>query len=142
MLFSNILVPYDGSSLAEASLAKAIQFAQLDPSVKITVIHVAQISSKPAHTPTDLYNRYRAAVREEAEQLVEPLKEKLEKIPNSTELIIKSGSAAYVILQHARDLGCDLIIMGSRGLSGIKAYLGSVSHTITQQSDIPVLLMK
>jgi len=142
MLFSNILVPYDGSSLAEVSLAKAIQFAQLDPSVKITVIHVAQISSKPAHTPTDLYNRYRAAVREEAEQLVEPLKGKLEQIPNSTELIIKSGSAAYVILQHARDLGCDLIIMGSRGLSGIKAYLGSVSHTITQQSDIPVLLMK
>ena len=84
MLFSNILVPYDGSSLAETSLAKAIQFAQLDPSVKITVIHVAQISSKPAHTPTDLYTRYCAAVREEAEQLVEPLKEKLEKIPNST----------------------------------------------------------
>ncbi len=142
MLFSNILVPYDGSPLAAASLDKAIQFAQLDPSVKITVIHVAQISSKPAHTPTDLYNRYRAAVMEEAEQLVEPLKEKLEKIPNSTELIIKSGSASYVILQHASDLACDLIIMGSRGLSGIKAYLGSVSNTITQQSDIPVLLMK
>jgi nucleotide-binding universal stress UspA family protein len=142
MLFSNILVPYDGSPLAGASLDKAIQFAQLDPSVKITVIHVAQISSKPAHTPTDLYNRYRAAVMEEAEQLVEQLKGKLEKIPNSTELMIKSGSAAYVILQHAGELGCDLIIMGSRGLSGIKAYLGSVSHTITQQADIPVLLMK
>lgn len=142
MLFSNILVPYDGSSLAAESLEKAIQFAQLDPSVKITVIHVAQISTKPAHTPTDLYNRYRAAVREEAEQMVEPLKGKLEKIPNSTEVIIKSGSPAYVILQHARDLGCDLIIMGSRGLSGIKAYLGSVSQSITQQSEIPVLLMK
>lgn len=142
MLFSNILVPYDGSTLASESLDKAIQFAQLDPAAKITVIHVASISPKPAHTPTDLYNKYKMAVLEDANNLVKPLKEKLEKIENQPEVIIKGGSPAYVILQLAKELDCDLIIMGSRGLSGFKEYLGSVSHTITQQSPIPVLLMK
>lgn len=142
MLYSNILVPYDGSTLASQSLDKAIQFAKLDPSVKITVIHVAPISSKPAHTPNDLYIRYKEAVKEEAERLVESVKAKLEEIPNDTEVIVKLGSPAYVILQHAKELNCDLIIMGSRGLSGIKEYLGSVSHTVTQQSPVPVLLIK
>nr|WP_295971676.1 universal stress protein [uncultured Bacillus sp.] len=142
MLFSNILVPYDGSTLASDSLEKAIQFAQLDPAVKITVIHVAPLSPKPAHTPTDLYNRYKAAVREEAERVVEPIKAKLKEIQNPTEVMVKSGSPAYVILQQANDFDCDLIIMGSRGLSGIKEYLGSVSHTISQRSTVPVLLMK
>ncbi|MBB6444307.1 universal stress protein [Bacillus benzoevorans] len=142
MLFSNILVPYDGSTLASASLDKAIQFAKLDPAVKITVIHVAPVSPKPAHTPNDLYIRYKAAVEEDAFKVVETVKTKLEEIPNSTEVMVKLGSPAYVILQYAKELECDCIIMGSRGLSGFKEYLGSVSHTITQQSPVPVLLMK
>ena len=66
MLFSNILVPYDGSELASQSLDKALEFAKLDPSIKITVVHIAAISPQPAHTPTDLYNKYKAAVLEEA----------------------------------------------------------------------------
>ena len=37
--------------------------------------------------------------------------------------------------------GYDLIIMGSRGMSGIKAaLLGSVSHTVSQQAKCPVLI--
>lgn len=142
MLFSNILVPYDGSTLASDSFEKALQFAKLDPAVKITVIHVAPVSPKPAHTPNELYIRYKEAVKEDAEKVVESVKAQLEGIPNPTEVIVTLGSPAYVILQHIKDLQCDLIIMGSRGLSGIKEYLGSVSHTITQQSPVPVLLMK
>jgi nucleotide-binding universal stress UspA family protein len=38
--------------------------------------------------------------------------------------------------------GHDLIIMGSRGMSGIKAaLLGSVSHTVSQQAKCPVLIV-
>jgi nucleotide-binding universal stress UspA family protein len=32
--------------------------------------------------------------------------------------------------------------MGSRGLSGIREFLGSVSHLIVQKSNIPVMVMK
>ena len=44
MLFSNIVVPYDGSKLASESLDKAIEFAKIDPAIKISVIHVGAIS--------------------------------------------------------------------------------------------------
>lgn len=42
MLFSHIVVPYDGSKLALESLDKAIEFAKIDPAIKISVIHVGR----------------------------------------------------------------------------------------------------
>jgi nucleotide-binding universal stress UspA family protein len=60
----------------------------------------------------------------------------------SEAVLLKGISPAYVILNHAREHGCDLIIMGSRGLTGIKEFLGSVSHTVVQNSQVPVLIVK
>ncbi|WP_222427818.1 universal stress protein [Sporomusa sp. KB1] len=38
------------------------------------------------------------------------------------------GSPAHIILKHAQEHNCDLIIMRCRGLTGIKEFMGSVSH--------------
>jgi nucleotide-binding universal stress UspA family protein len=140
LLYSNILVPYDGSELALKALDKSIEFAKLDPTVKITVLHVVTIQSMTVHT--SLYIHLKIAKLENANETVKPVKVKLAKIPNPSEVLIRAGSPSYVILQQAKETNCDLIIMGSRGLSGIKEFLGSISHSITQQSSIPVLLMK
>jgi nucleotide-binding universal stress UspA family protein len=140
LLYSNILVPYDGSELALKALDKSIGFAKLDPTVKITVLHVVTIQSMTVHT--SLYIHLKIAKLENANETVKPVKVKLAKIPNPSEVLIREGSPSYVILQQAKETNCDLIIMGSRGLSGIKEFLGSISHSITQQSSIPVLLMK
>ena len=140
MLFSNIFVPYDGSELASKSLDKAIEFAKLDPAIKIYVLHVVAIPPNTVHTT--LYNQFKKAILDEANVTVEPAKAKLAEIPNPSEVFVKVGSSFYVIIQQAKESNCDLIIMGSRGLSGIREFLGSVSHSITQQSSIPVLLMK
>lgn len=94
------------------------------------------------HVSNSVYNQYKQAVLEDANEAVKPVKLKLAEIPNPSEVIVKVGSPAKVILQQAKELNCDLIMMGSRGLSGFKEYLGSVSHSITQQSSIPVLVMK
>ena len=140
MLYSNILVPYDGSELALKALDNSIEFAKLDPTVKITVLHVVTIQSMTVHT--SLYIHLKIAKLENANETVKPVKVKLAEIPNPSEVLIREGSPFYVILQQAKETNCDLIIMGSRGLSGIKEFLGSVSHSIIQQSSIPVLLMK
>jgi nucleotide-binding universal stress UspA family protein len=140
LLYSNILVPYDGSELALKALDNSIEFAKLDPTVKITVLHAVTIQSMTVHA--SLYTYLKIAKLENANETVEPVKVKLAKIPNSSEVLIREGSPSYVILQKAKETNCDLIIMGSRGLSGIKEFLGSVSHSITQQSSISVLLMK
>jgi nucleotide-binding universal stress UspA family protein len=56
------------------------------------------------------------------------------------EKISEVGHPPTRILEIAS--GHDLIIMGSRGMSGIKAaLLGSVSHTVSQQAKCPVLIV-
>ena len=142
MFFSNILVPYDGSELASESLDKAIEFAKLDPAIKITVLHVAAISPATIHTSASIYNQYKQAVLDEANETVKTVKAKVTEMATAFEVLVRVGSPSKVILQEAKELNCDLIIMGSRGLSGFKEFLGSVSHSITQQSPVPVLLMK
>lgn len=140
MLFSHILVPYDGSAQSIKSLDKAIQFAQLDPNLKLTVLHI--VSIPPRTVQMSLYNQYKQEVFTEANKVIKPAQEKLDQLPNQTQAYVKEAPSYHAILQEAAELNCDLIIMGSRGLSGIKEFLGSVSHLIVQKADIPVMVMK
>lgn len=53
------------------------------------------------------------------------------------------GAAAEVLLDYAKENGSDIIIIGSRGLGGIREFvLGSVSHNVVQHAQIPVLIVK
>lgn len=140
MIFSNIIVPYDGSELAMKSLEKAIELAKLDPSVKVTALHVYQLPAK--RVPDAIYNPVKKTIIDDAHEVISHAKEKLEEIAAQSEAIVAEGAPIRVILDKAHENKCDLIIMGSRGLSGIKEFLGSVSHYISQNSTIPVLLIK
>ena len=140
MLFSHVLVPYDGSELSIKSLDKAIEFARLDPNMKITVLHIESIP--PRTVQMSLYNQYKQSILDEADEIIQPAKAKLAEIENPSQAFVKEAPSFSAILTFAKEWDCDFIIMGSRGLSGIKEFLGSVSHLIIQKSPIPVMLMK
>jgi nucleotide-binding universal stress UspA family protein len=54
----------------------------------------------------------------------------------------RSGNAAYTILDEAKAAGATMIVMGSRGLSGVRSLvLGSVSHAVLNHADRPVLIV-
>ncbi|MBP2239639.1 nucleotide-binding universal stress UspA family protein [Cytobacillus eiseniae] len=140
MIFSHILVPFDGSELSLKSLNKAIEFAKLNETIKISVLHVITFPVKRG--PESLYSQVKGMIVEYGNETIEKASVILADIPNQFEVFVKEGSAQHTILQQAKELNCDLIIMGSRGLSGFKEFLGSVSHSISQHSTIPVLLIK
>jgi len=49
--------------------------------------------------------------------------------------ILKEGHPSHTIVETARDEGFDMIIIGSRGLSGFKkVFLGSVSGAVVQEA--------
>ena len=53
------------------------------------------------------------------------------------------GHTAVQIVQTAEEAGCDLIVLGSRGLSEFKSFLlGSVSDHVTHHAHCPVLIVK
>lgn len=76
------------------------------------------------------------------EDLIEEVKETLKEIPNKTEALAIKGRTAETLMEYAEDNGYDLIIIGSAGKSGVREYLGSVSHKVIHKSKIPVLVIK
>jgi len=59
------------------------------------------------------------------------------------ELVAEEGPPGEVVLDWAARLDIDLIVMGSRGLGGLKGLLlGSVSQKVTQLAKCPCLIIK
>jgi nucleotide-binding universal stress UspA family protein len=56
---------------------------------------------------------------------------------------VRSGDAAPVIVTAARELGCELIIVGTRGLGSVAGLaLGSVAAKVIQLAEVPVTVVK
>lgn len=64
-----------------------------------------------------------------------------EQIPCETH--IRHGAAGEILAALADELGCDHIIIGTRGLGGIKgALLGSVTRDVLSMANVPVICVK
>jgi nucleotide-binding universal stress UspA family protein len=148
-----ILVSYDGSTDAEAAIDRV---AQLMPGAETTVLTVwepladtlrrtgslgAGMGSAGTHAEV---KRIDAADREAA------LTHATDGARHATAAGLvarprcasRDGSIADTILATAADLDADLIVMGTRGLSGVKSFLlGSVSHSVVQHADRAVLVV-
>jgi len=143
MEFKHILVPYDGSEPSIDALNKAIWLASLSPATKLTVANVLYMQpvvvADMTFFPTQEYQNH---MQQHANALLESVEEKLSGL-SDTNVVVLSGPPAPTLLNYAEAEDCDLIVMGSRGLSTIKELmLGSVSHNVVQSAKIPVLIVK
>ncbi len=138
MWCSKILVAYDGSYASKKALDLAFQIAEQDPSITLVLTHVLRIVSSPAAGIGAS-----AIVIEDAEPVRLELEAYAARAKNlSTVKLLKGTFAADLIVECAKEQGCDLIVMGSRGRGGVKGYLGSVSYAVTKNSPITVLIAK
>lgn len=141
MLFSKILVSYDDSELSKKALKKGIEIARLDEKTVLDVFNVVTVPTNQ-FIVGDVYREVRESTFKYGNEVVARTSEWLDQIPNGTHTFVQEGQPVRTILEFAESNGYDLIIMGSRGLSGVKEFLGSVSHGIVQRSKIPVLIIK
>lgn len=138
----NILLPVDGSDYSKRALGLAISFAKKFEA-KITVLNIYELPIPLTGYPyaTEILNNIESSLKEVSEKILSDASKELsnEKIENET--ILSVGDAGLRIVQMAEANKCDLIIMGSRGLSGIKEFLiGSVSNYVLHHTKTPVLL--
>ncbi|MFD7521589.1 MULTISPECIES: universal stress protein [Paenibacillus] len=144
MQFLNILVAYDGSEVSKKALEKAVGLAKSNPSAKLEVVHVANmpnlvVGEALISTPAGMSGEY----YELAEQIKDEAKQRLVSLSQPAEVYLLNGNPGRAILEHAERTGRDLIVIGSRGLSGVREWvLGSVSHYVVQHAQIPVLVIK
>lgn len=142
MPYQNILAAFDGSELSVKSLEKAVKFSQ-EHAAALEVIHVC-------HIPVPVFGGplYAAPFNEEkdyllaAQSIIDEAKRLTSQLAD-VKAILKQGQPAPAILEYAEESGCDLIVMGSRGLGGLReVVLGSVSHHVVQHAKVPVLIVK
>ncbi|AEI39505.1 universal stress protein [Paenibacillus mucilaginosus] len=143
MLYAHILVAYDGSNESDLALSHAVQLCDLLPGAKLEVVHVFNVPSLMfgealVTAPADVSR----IEYEHAESIVDKARTRLAG-RNGAEARLLQGAPGKVILAHAEEAGCDLIILGSRGLSTLGEFmLGSVSHHVVQHAKVPVLIVK
>jgi nucleotide-binding universal stress UspA family protein len=147
-MFTNILVPTDGSKLSQKAVQQAMQLAKLS-SGKLIALHVyPKFSGSPYGTfrpAEDILaeahmNRHEA----EAEMLFAGIKKLASAAGVALDTALVQNNDVYTqIIAVAKKRKCDLICMashGRRGLAGV--VLGSETHKVLTHSTIPVLVLR
>lgn len=135
-----ILVPTDFSDNADNALYFAIELAKKQKA-KLVLIHAFQLPIVVAAVPYDIINNEKLEIKKEAENNLKAL---CIKIKHSGDIpfnyVLEEGNTVDIILKHAKEKNVDLIIMGTKGASGLKAVLfGSITESVIEKSDLPVL---
>ena len=136
-LYSHILVATDGSKFSEAAVCYAVRLAK-ETEAKLTIIHVANVHGYVEVLWHDMKRRY----RKEGERVLEEVKERCDLEGIDAETLLEEGVPYLKIVEAAKRLHCDLIILGSHGHSGLeKILLGSVVERVIGISPVPVMVV-
>lgn len=156
MLYDNIMVPYDGSPSAQAALAEAVRFAKDDPGLTLRIVHIIDTEQlaidklesegrdeQIVSTSGTLQATFAAVTAEAEERLRRRINPLVKGLMNKVQVdLLQETSPGDQIVTYAIDNGCDLIVMGSRGLGALRGMLGSVSSFVLRNADVPVLIVK
>ena len=142
MAIKKILVAVDGSEGSDRALEMAKEVALPNPETQVDLVYVVPIPLLDDNQAANFKSILDMMVADGKELLAESE----DKIPELTDridtLIITGTNPATEIIKLIDKGGYDLMVIGSRGLSGIKAYLGSVSNKVLNGSSISVLVAK
>ena len=139
-LFKHILVPLDGSGLAESALpAAAYLSSKLD--ARVTLFHVIEKDA-----PGEIHGQRHLRDAGEAERYLREVSTRTFPPGTRVDLHVHTAEAENVassITEHAGELGPDLIVMCSHGRGGaLHLLFGSIAHKVISKGYIPVLVTR
>ncbi len=138
-----VLLAVDGSACSLRAVAHAIKrTATVKSEYQIHLINVQH----PLHGSVNSFldaAQIKQYHQEEGMNALAPARDMLDKagVPCESHLFV--GEPAEVITHYAKEQGCDEIVIGTRGLSGIVSLLiGSVAIKVIHLAEVPVVLVK
>ena len=142
---TRILVPLDGSRLAEQALSYAMTLARGLPA-ELVLFRAISIPSdvqdaldKAALKPGSLLAR----LETDASEYLAAIAHFAQQSGLTASPVVRRGPAADVIVEHAGQMDVQLIVMASHGYTGIKRWRhGSVAERVLQSASVPVLLLR
>ena len=151
--YKKILVPYDGSKYSKEALNEASEIAKKFGSTLYLLMVVDVSAVKPPGMLLGIMMEKRSkkwstqlldSVKSKSDKMLEGEMQSCRKIGVETYYEIQTGNAVDSILKFANRRDIDLIVIGSRGLSGVGKImaLGSVSRKISEDANCPVMIVR
>ncbi len=134
----SVLVPIDFSELSYQAIAPAREYVEAESALKL--IHVLT----PLH-PADPAAMWNTLDNEQRKEKVKSfLGSKLGEIGyKEIQIEVAIGDPSTQIVDYAKEIEADLIVMPSHGRKGISRFLlGSVTERVVRLSPCPVLILK
>ncbi len=144
-----ILVCTDGSQISNKAVKMAADIKETVRDAEITLIHVQQPIYIPAPfgvgyvSPVVVPDHLDGQIEEESQNILNDAADIFKAKNIEVNTVLTKGHPAATISEYASAENFDLIIIGSRGRSGLeKLILGSVSSAVVQEAKLNVLVVK
>ena len=148
---TKILVTIDGSDIALRAAMTAIQLAE-KYGAELVILYVIDSKIRYETVGDDAFPRYLGSLKqvvdvaiEKGQKLVDEVKQKVSdnKTTVRTEVLLGVSSVVKEIVEYAEKHKIDLIVVGTRGITGIKkVLLGSTASGVVTYSQCPVMVIK
>jgi nucleotide-binding universal stress UspA family protein len=139
-MFKHLLVPLDGSRLAESALPAAVRLAQL-LGATLTLVHVIERKA-----PQEVHGERHLTTREEANAYLEEVRRRAFPATLHVNCHVHSEEVTDVaksIVEHISELTPDLIVMCTHGRGGLRGWLfGSIAQQVIARHAAPVLFIR
>jgi nucleotide-binding universal stress UspA family protein len=141
-MFKKVIVPLDGSALAESTLPFVKNLAKEGCIEEVILLNVVEIPIVWISESFDIFPLKNAQFRR-AQEYLESIEEQFSSEGIQVKSEILEGTAAKCIVEYAQKNAVDLIVIGTHGYTGMKELVfGSVALKVLHDSNVPVMLIK
>ncbi|HEY9117265.1 MAG TPA: universal stress protein [Roseivirga sp.] len=140
-MFEHILLPLDGSSLAERVLPHAVALSEAF-NAKLTLLRVIHKGNEEEQN--NIVNPMTWQIKKsEAEAYIKSVQNQLAEINVDSDIKILEGNPAQQIIEFARNEDVGLIILSSHGSSGVSAWnINSTVQKVLLRAFVPVMIIR
>lgn len=140
-MFDHILLPLDGSTLAEGVLPHAVALAQAFHS-RLTLLRVVFVKESSDQqgmvNPMDWQMQ-----KSEAESYLKTVQDRLADVDVESEIRVVEGNPAQEIIGYTRDESVELIVLSSHGRGGLSEWnINSVVQKVLYRAFVPVMIVR
>jgi len=142
-MYKKILVPLDGSKVAEGVLPHAKSLAYSEGAELILLTVAANPAMDFVFSDPGLAQSAVAEQEERSKSYIGQIENELKEAGFKTSTLLRIGSVADVILGVADEMQVDVIAMSTHGRTGPARWLlGSIAERVVHSSKVPVLLIR
>lgn len=143
-MYHRLLIPLDGSELAEQALAQLEHVAPGDAHITLVQVIQPPLPVIAAEMAVPLPAVSSEELRQEAEAYLQTVAAPLRERGRNVHIAVVEGDAvAETLVQYARDHGHDLILMSTHGRGGLsRLVFGSVAEAVVRHAPCPVLVVR